>query len=92
MSFYCFGLDFGFLSGGAGVEGAGLRDDGGEREADAGVRGEPAEGAEAPQHCAILRPHHRPDQHHAVHRHGALRGRRPVQPHHQVHQGTVRHF
>lgn len=54
------------------MEGTGLRHHGREREADAGFRGQPSEGAEAPKHREVLRPHHRPRQRHAVHRHGVL--------------------
>lgn len=75
---------------GAGVEGAGLRLHDGGGEADARFGGEPAAGAAAPQHRALPRPHHRQEQHDAVHRHGVLRRRGPGQPHRPLHQGKAR--
>lgn len=74
---------------GPGVEGAGLWHHVRGWKADAGVWGEPAAGAQASQHCAILWPHHRPNQHHPVHCDGVLRGGGPVQPHSTVHQRKV---
>lgn len=73
-----------------GMEGAGLWRDDGVGEADARVGGEPAEGAAAPEHRALLRSHHRQEQHHPIHRHGVLRRGRPGQPHRQVRQRKAR--
>jgi len=71
------------------VEGAGLWHHGGEWKADVGVGGEPAEGAQAPKHSSVLRPHHRPDQCNVIHCYGALWRWGPVQSHHPVYQGKV---
>lgn len=73
-----------------GMEGAGLWRDDGVGEADARVGGEPAEGAAAPEHRAVLRSHHRQEQHHPVHHHGVLRWGRPGQLDRQVRERKAR--
>lgn len=72
-----------------GMEGARLRLHVGGGEADARFGGESAPRAAAPQHRPLPRPHHRPEQHHPLHRDGVLRRRRPGQRHRALHQGEV---